>query len=626
MSDWKHFYVLADLYRYVRAYQIPLEEPSVLSELGCIVREYMYNPIELKINCRMGRDDRLISCCVSLLPLRNASVSSSMRKRKKKQSCNGTPIDFYAVFNVRRAQSWNEPNPVLFRYPKYTKSNDISRGTQLDFLAQKQISCVVMATPIPSQSRMRRKRRASAAQPPLESKHQHAMLRQRSHGLHDVSMIPSNTAIIYPQDTILWSYFNSKPKVLDQNAWLPIVSLWRQEESHLVYMLRGANKKAFPLNHNKKKRKRSNSVHVRTFTPSEPVPALSPIEKSNKQRSAPIRSFPKQRRRKKSNAKKVKKAKKELKFEYKPLKKSKRARSTSLIDRSSAVNEDKNPCKLYEITVTSNEVICTNVFDFPHLNIQHKLTWFDVETRSLLLIIQKQKGIQLHVIRQTNHTFHSIPQSSTNICNSISENHILLTKTRRGARTKTDKRMSASKLFHRKLENESVRIRIAPPSAYAHWFRECRCLQLFHHKSSNEYVLLVEKSSKHGVRKLLLKLRINFVRSKIETMSFGILKEDLFMGAPYEIIGYDYDRSLVIVDTKYEPLSPLHCNLMKAGMGVRSSSSGNIYKQYNKWFSFASKKFTKYKVITKKFACVPLSGFVDCWTNIYESNPIQKMM
>eukprot|EP01084_Bolivina_argentea_P072515 131671_1 len=98
--------------------------------------------------------------------------------------------------------------------------------------------------------------------------------------------IPTNLAIIYPQDNLLWSYFKNKAKIIDQNAWLPIVSLWKQDAPNIIYMLRGQNKGSLSLSlsspnkRRKRKKVRSQSVehHLRTYNDSAPIPSLSPRE------------------------------------------------------------------------------------------------------------------------------------------------------------------------------------------------------------------------------------------------------------------------------------------------------------------------------------------------------------
>lgn len=299
-------YELSDLYRYIRPYTIPLEEETLISKLGCVIREYLYESIEFKVNCRIGIDDRLISCCSSLLLLDNNNSSLSTNKKKKHRDLpieHYSNTDFYVAFNVRRAQSWEEPNAVLFRFDKYGKrsisnqDNKISqRGIQLDFLAKKQLKCMVMATYIKpksskSSSRKSKKRRQSAQ--PMNFKHQQHhqasstdavnpmyntpkwgygsskshnitasgnphkarnKMRHNGHNGHNgtggfyggstPTEIPSNLAIIYPQDNLLWSYYKNKAKIIEQNQWMPIVSLWRQSQPNVVYMLRGSNKKS----------------------------------------------------------------------------------------------------------------------------------------------------------------------------------------------------------------------------------------------------------------------------------------------------------------------------------------------------------------------------------------------
>jgi len=178
------------------------------------------------------------------------------------------------------------------------------------------------------------------------------------------------------------------------------------------------------------------------------------------------------------------------------------------------------------------------------------------------------------------------------------------------------RKLSASELFHMKLQNESLRIPLIPPRGYLHLFRDCRCLKFFHHKQSNSYILLLEKYENVNIsKKLLLKLKINFITTEIEHISFGIIDEnnDYYSS---EIVGYDYNRSLLIVDTLYEPLCPLNCNAlnnMYKNMTMSPHSSTNIYDQYNKCFTFATKKRQKKQVITKKFAAFGLNEFVSSW-------------
>merc|ERR1712154_359801 len=158
--------------------------------------------------------------------------------------------------------------------PKYANSTfeSTERGTgiHLDFLAKKRLECIIMATyikPKGFKKTKRKKRRASAK--PFDFDHQlptsiapkwgysksQNMGTSRISKMGNPAPIPSDVAMIYPQDNLLWSYFKNRAKIIDQNAWLPIVSLWRQNKSNIIYMLRGSNKKKSISNKRRKKKK-----------------------------------------------------------------------------------------------------------------------------------------------------------------------------------------------------------------------------------------------------------------------------------------------------------------------------------------------------------------------------------
>jgi len=780
-------YHLEDLYLYVRPYGLPLEEESSLSKIGYIVRQYLYDRIEFKVNCRMGMEDRLITCCSSLLPATHSSPSSSSsavshsfslrNKNKKKHYFDdiASNTDFFVALNVRRAQSGDEPNPVLFTYPQYSESNlsTSSRCIQLDFLVRKQIKCMVMATYIaehkPSRKTSSKSRRGSSSaaastkqhrtctapnSPALSSEsnenpkfeygsnsYTNGMRNGTTPDLPRIapisisakpfakskrvkfqsktpraskpragsnfnnnfavnrnapSMIPAHLAIIYPQDNILWSYFQNKARMIEQNAWLPILSLWRQHQPNIVYMLRGSNASCLPStvsaatasesdvirSKKRAKSKRSQSVHERTFTPSAPIPDLSTLElssgKSKKSKKA-AHSV--------SNADVVKlpiigKRKK---------KKKKHANSKSNYFGNNIYkheDEKENPCRLYQITVTQDGVQCENLFDFPHLNVQHELTWFDAATKSLLVVLnnEQQNSIQLQIIRnltmsecanmaQSNHN--ALAQSMTDQLQLDAVSSIASSFKRRKRKKDSKKKykhsaglsstesekqrqMSASQQFHEKLANETLRIPVDAPSKHGHIFRDCQCLKFWHHAPSNSFLLLLEKyesahkskkskinskkkkaameipeiSASDGILgKLLLKLRINFQSVEIEHVSFGIVnEEDNEVITDSNIVGYDYHRQLLIIDTYYEPISPLSTNPLrslsgKKRMGPSPSSSSDMYQQYNKWFSFASKKLSsaKHQVVTKRFTAVGINDFVYHWKTIYDVNKFRSI-
>jgi len=812
--------------------------------------------------------------------------SKSSRKSKKRRQ-SAQPIDF------KKHQQVSSADSVTSAYPKWgynSKSHNIAisprqklQSSRLASLDSKPIS----ANPHRHSARM-------------NGMHNRPNRRARNgtgnlYGGSTPTEIPSNLAIIYPQDNLLWSYYKNKAKIIEQNQWMPIVSLWRQSKPNIVYMLRGSNKKALSnqsdtTNKRKKKRNRSKSVqhHFRTHTPSAPIPDLSTLEKATKKKvptlyqSPKLNKYRRSKRSKKGNSsaihslrnksptyseytaqssKRLKKKKTKTKTKRKastetdimPIPKdfdinaskskkgnkkktTRKARSksnaTPLIDSNNGYkkksksrskspksptgkaskrsnsnyfgnniykqeNEEKNPCKFYQITVSQDGIDCKNIFDFPHCNIQQELTWFDEETKSLLLVINdnNKKNIELQIIKHnifadenqiptptptptqgiqqqsnpkpnvkvsinkkvtpfgTGNIFGAkspspiplISQSNTaltaldetqgdyfafgaefvaglpgldmNILNNITtgsrrgrdkkskskpkkksvkfsavvddkrehdrhdENKDINVKTNLkekdtkkrkrstpNVKAKHDKerQMSASQLFHMKLASESLRIPVTPPRGYSHIFRDCQCLKFWHHKPSNEFLLLLEKyekksksktssssssssskqsSTKNGygfhinmpnedktLGKLLLKIKLNFYTTEIERMSFGIVNEednDIIMGQKYDIIAYDYDRSMLIIDTFYEPLSPLSSNPFGNKGGIKKltfspSSTSNMYNQYNKWFSFASKPFSKTKkqVITKKFHAIGLNDFVFGWKVIYQTSDL----
>eukprot|EP01084_Bolivina_argentea_P271537 462088_1 len=370
MSLQRICYNLNDLHRYIRRYEIPLEPETTLSKIGSIIRQYLYKKIEFKVNCKVGMNDRLISCCASLLPL-NTSVSS----RKKKQQTIDPSTDFYIAFNIYRSQSiqsTTEPNAILFKYPNYTNiketNKEFCRGIQLDFLAQKQLQFLAITTPIKPIKYKHKKRRGSfeRIKYPIKTK----LITSQSKPLNKKRLKPlsanyrnqkliqnipnsinNNIAIIYPQNNLLWSIYKNKPKIIEHNAWLPIISLWKQNQTNILYMLRGENKKK--IKKKQKKRYKRGRKHIRTYTQSEPMP--------NQLLTQQKIIIHKNKNRKKNS-------------------------------KNECVRKKLKPCKFYKIVIGEKEVICENIFDFPYLNISHELIWFDCNTQSLLIVINNNKN------------------------------------------------------------------------------------------------------------------------------------------------------------------------------------------------------------------------------------------
>lgn len=225
-------------------------------------------------------------------------------------------------------------------------------------------------------------------------------------------------------------------------------------------------------------------------------------------------------------------------------------------------------------------------------------------------------------------------------------------KKRRSKRKKrqSDSPLSSSETFHLKLEMATDIKILSFPEKFQSLLNNVKCCHLFYHQFSNSFILIIKKYTDitddesqelfDGQSQLMLKLKINFTLSLVTSISVGIINFELLLPEcqSFDIIGYDDNKSLIIVDTFYEPISPLNSNIINIGGCIHDDNNSKsdaraaaILKFKNKqqmknmkdyrssaFFSFASKKLnTKKQVITKRFVAIRLNDIVQTWHHVY---------
>ena len=125
---------------------------------------------------------------------------------------------------------------------------------------------------------------------------------------------------------------------------------------------------------------------------------------------------------------------------------------------------------------------------------------------------------------------------------------------------------------------------------------------------------MLTKSNENNELKML-KLKINFDDMIIESMSYGDVSLKKFETG-INIIYYDYNNSLIIIDTHYEPLSPLKGKILGRNSPIKYPTRLTYFGR-NNVFNFASKNMPTKQPVTQRYRVLRFNQIINKWNKLY---------